>query len=92
MIIAGIAVLTIGFFGSHSIVSGWVGARAPNGKAQASSMYLFAYYVGSSVVGSLGGVFWNFGGWSGVTWMTGLLLVVAIVIALQLRRAAVIRS
>ncbi|CAB3770104.1 MFS transporter [Paraburkholderia humisilvae] len=88
VIIVGIAVLTVGFFGSHSVASAWVGARAPVGKAQASSMYLFAYYAGSSVVGSLGGVFWSAGGWSGVTWMTGSLLVVAIVIALRLRATA----
>jgi MFS transporter, YNFM family, putative membrane transport protein len=88
VIVIGIAVLTIGFFGSHSVVSAWVGARAQVGKAQASSMYLFAYYAGSSVVGSLGGVFWSLGGWSGVTWMTGSLLVVSIAIAVRLRAAA----
>jgi YNFM family putative membrane transporter len=85
VIIAGIAVLTIGFFGSHSVASAWIGARAQSSKAQASSMYLFAYYVGSSVVGSVGGVFWSVGGWSGVTGMTGSLLVIAIAIAFKLR-------
>jgi len=39
-------VVTFGFFGGHSIVSSWVGRRAGNAKAQASSMYLFAYYLG----------------------------------------------
>ncbi|PPK42858.1 YNFM family putative membrane transporter [Trinickia symbiotica] len=85
VIIAGIAVLTIGFFGSHSVASAWIGARARSSKAQASSMYLFAYYVGSSVVGSVGGVFWSVGGWPGVTGMTGSLLVIAIAIAFKLR-------
>jgi MFS transporter, YNFM family, putative membrane transport protein len=89
VIVAGIAVLTVGFFGSHSVVSAWVGARAQTGKAQASSMYLFAYYVGSSVVGSLGGVFWSIGRWPGVRWMTGTLLVVAIAIAIMLQRRTV---
>jgi YNFM family putative membrane transporter len=54
LIILGIAVLTIGMFGSHSIASSWVGLRARYAKAQASSLYLFAYYLGSSVLGSLG--------------------------------------
>ncbi|WP_118184336.1 MFS transporter [Paraburkholderia phosphatilytica] len=85
VVIGGITVLTVGFFGSHSVVSAWVGARAQTGKAQASAMYLFAYYVGSSVVGSLGGVFWSVGRWSGVTSMTGVLLLVAIAIAVRLR-------
>ncbi|MFP3565114.1 MFS transporter [Paraburkholderia sp. SIMBA_030] len=85
LIVIGIAVLTIGFFGTHSVASAWVGARAQTGKAQASSLYLFAYYLGSSVVGSLGGVFWNLYGWHGVIAMTSALLLAAIAIALRLR-------
>lgn len=84
-IIAGISVLTIGFFGTHSVASAWVGARAREGRAQASSLYLFAYYMGSSLVGSLGGIFWSHGGWLGVTSMTGLLLAAAIAVAWWLR-------
>jgi MFS transporter, YNFM family, putative membrane transport protein len=86
VIVFGVAVLTIGFFGTHSIASAWVGARAQVSKAQASSLYLFAYYLGSSVVGSLGGVFWNVRGWHGVVAMACTLLAVAIGIALWLYR------
>jgi YNFM family putative membrane transporter len=84
MIVVGIAVLTLGFFGAHSIASGWVGVRAQTSKAQASSLYLFAYYLGSSVVGSLGGVFWKLNAWPGVIEMTALLLLVALAIASRL--------
>jgi MFS transporter, YNFM family, putative membrane transport protein len=84
VIIVGVAVLTIGFFGTHSIASAWVGARAQISKAQASSLYLFAYYLGSSVVGSLGGVFWHLYGWHGVTAMTSALLILGVAIALWL--------
>lgn len=86
MIVAGIAVLTVGFFGAHSMISAWVGARAKMGKAQASSLYLFTYYMGSSVVGSLGGLFWTWDGWPGVAAMTGLLVAVGIAIAWMLSR------
>jgi len=86
MIVAGIAVLTVGFFGAHSMVSAWVGARAKMGKAQASSLYLFTYYMGSSVVGSLGGLFWTWDGWFGVAAMTGLLVAAGIAIAWMLSR------
>ena len=86
IIMAGVAVLTIGFFGSHSVVSAWVGARAKSGKAQASSLYLFAYYLGSSVVGSLGGVFWSRSGWTGVVEMTGVLFIVAVAVSLYLKQ------
>ena len=48
--------LTIGFFGAHSVASSWVGRRATRDRAHATALYLFAYYLGSSVLGSLGGV------------------------------------
>jgi MFS transporter, YNFM family, putative membrane transport protein len=84
-IVIGIAVLTFGFFGGHSVASGWIAARARTNRAQASSLYLFAYYLGSSVVGSLGGVFWKLGAWPAVTAMTGILVLLAVAIALRLR-------
>lgn len=62
----GITIFTFGFFGSHSIASSWVGARAESNKSQASSLYLLLYYIGSSLVGSLGGVFWTNYKWIGV--------------------------
>jgi MFS transporter, YNFM family, putative membrane transport protein len=86
VIVAGIAVLTVGFFGTHSVASAWVGARAQSGRAQASSLYLFAYYLGSSVIGSIGGVVWNLGEWPSVVAMICTLVVVAIAIALRLSR------
>lgn len=91
IIIFGIAVFTFGFFGSHSIVSSWVGMRARHSKAQASSLYLFFYYLGSSVVGSTGGLFWHDYRWSGVAGFTGTLLFLAVLIAavqLQLQQCS----
>jgi YNFM family putative membrane transporter len=86
VVIAGIAVLTFGFFGAHSIASAWVGRRARTAKAQAASLYLFLYYVGSSVIGSLGGIFWERNGWSGVVALVSLLLAAAFLISLRLMR------
>src|ERR1700743_856277 len=55
-IVAGLAVLTFGFFGAHSVLSAWVGLRAARqAKAQASSLYLFFYYVGARIAGWRGG-------------------------------------
>ncbi len=84
IVITGIAILTVGFFGAHSIASSWVGLRARHSKAQASALYLFFYYVGSSVVGSCGGLFWSALGWSGVVEFTGSLLILALLISLRL--------
>lgn len=84
-IIGGIAVLTLGFFVSHSVASGWVGRMAEQARGHAASLYLLGYYVGSSVLGALGGWFWEQGGWPVLVEYTGALLSVAFVIALHLR-------
>ena len=84
VIIVGIAAFTFGFFGSHSIVSSWVGLRARHSKAQASSLYLFFYYFGSSIVGSTGGLFWHDYHWYGVAFFTGALLILAVAISARL--------
>jgi len=66
LIIGGIIVVTFGFFGGHSIASSWVGRRAGGAKAHAASIYLFVSYMGSSVAGAAGGVFYAGAGWRGV--------------------------
>ena len=82
--IVGIAMLTCGFFGAHSIASGWVSRRAAVARAQAASLYLFSYYAGSSVFGSLGGVFWSHFGWAGIMGLVGVLIAVGLYLAMRL--------
>ncbi|HBT71212.1 MAG TPA: MFS transporter [Lysinibacillus sp.] len=83
--IISITVFTFGFFAAHSIASGWVSRRATHDKAQASSLYLFFYYVGSSVGGTVGGVFWMKYGWVGVIAMIALFLLIACVLSFLLK-------
>ncbi|WP_320940636.1 MFS transporter [Lysinibacillus capsici] len=84
--VIGITVFTFGFFAAHSIASGWVSKRASHDKAQASSLYLFFYYFGSSVGGTVGGVFWMKYGWMGVIVMIALFLFIACVLSFLLKR------
>ena len=88
VIVAGMGLFTFGFFASHSVASSWVGRRARPPQALASALYLFFYYLGSSVVGWLSGVVWAHGGWPGVVGMLGLVLVLAMGVALRLRGLA----
>jgi YNFM family putative membrane transporter len=81
LLIAGIVVFTFGFFAAHAVASGWVGQMARGYKALAASLYLLVYYVGSSVLGSLGGHFWTTGQWPGVAAMAGGLLALALAIS-----------
>jgi len=81
MVIAGIALVTIGFFASHSVASSWVGLRAREGKAQASALYLFFYYMGASTAGTIGGFFWTAYAWNGVAAFLAVLLTIAFALA-----------
>ncbi|MGE8547597.1 MAG: MFS transporter, partial [Alcaligenes sp.] len=81
VLVAGIVVFTFGFFAAHAVASGWVGQMARGYKALAASLYLLVYYVGSSVLGALGGQFWTVGGWHGVAAMAGGLLAAALTVS-----------
>lgn len=84
VIIAGLAIATIGYFAAHGIASAWVARRAVVGRAQASAIYLFAYYLGSSVLGTLGGYAWVAWGWTGVMLVSGGAIVAAMLVAIRL--------
>jgi len=84
LILPGMMLFTAGFFAAHAVASGWIGPRARRARGQASSLYLFSYYVGSSVAGTLGGVFWHNFGWRGITLFISFLLILALAVAWRL--------
>jgi MFS transporter, YNFM family, putative membrane transport protein len=83
-VVLGIALFTGGFFGAHTIASSWVSMRAKYAKAQASSLYLFFYYLGSSVSGTAGGFFWADFGWGGVVSLICALVFTGMLVAYRL--------
>lgn len=88
--IIGLAMFTFGFFGGHSVASSWVGILANRReKAQSSSLYLFFYYVGSSVVGSTGGLFLQNFGWPGVAFSVCFICAVGILLSLVVHHLVV---
>lgn len=86
LVLVGIVAITFGFFGGHSIASSWVGRRAGAAKAQGASMYLFSYYMGSSVAGATGGLFYAAHGWYGVVGFVGVLVLAGLLVAWRLYR------
>lgn len=66
LVLIGLVVGTVGFFGAHAIATGWAGRAATVGKAQASSLYNLFYYAGSSIIGWFGGIALIHAGWTGV--------------------------
>lgn len=87
LFIAGLMFMTMGFFGAHAVASGWVGHRAIVARAQAASLYLFCYYVGSSVIGSSGGTFWSAAQWPGIIGLVTVLLCAAVTMSYSLMKA-----
>lgn len=86
LVMTGLVLFTVGFFTAHTSASGMVGNRAKVGRSQASALYLLAYYAGSSVGGWVGGLTFERGGWDGTIGYVGGLLLIALVLALVLRR------
>ncbi|AMW86298.1 MFS transporter [Pseudomonas sp. TH34] len=86
LVVPGMLIFTFGFFGAHSVASSWIGRRALKAKGQASSLYLFSYYVGSSIAGTAGGFFWHYAGWNGIGGFIVALLIVALLVALKLAK------
>ncbi len=78
LIFIGMLLFSAGFFAAHSVASSWIGPRARRARGQASSLYLFSYYLGSSIAGTLGGVFWHHYGWNGLGGFIALLLMAAL--------------
>jgi len=86
LVIGGMALFIFGFFAAHSVASSWVGLRAERARAQASTLYMCAYYAGSSVAGVVGGTFWAMSGWPGVVSLIGGMGMIALVLAVALSR------
>lgn len=89
LLVAGLALLTAGFFAVHGVAGGWVPARAHAAavsSGQAASLYLFSYYLGSSVFGTLAGPAWHRAPWPGVVTLAIALLAATGILAMLLRR------
>ncbi|WP_424192584.1 MFS transporter [Ampullimonas aquatilis] len=83
-IVAGLIVFTATFFAAHTIASSWVSQRAKVGKATATSLYLFAYYVGSSLIGSSSGMVMHAAGWHGLVAMLACAMSISLAISVWL--------
>lgn len=86
LVFVGMMLFTTGFFAAHSVASSWIGKRAKRAKGQASALYLFFYYVGSSIAGTLGGFFWHNYGWNGLAVFLAAMLICALCIGRYLAR------
>lgn len=86
-VILGVLLFTAGFFGAHTAASAWVGAMADGNRGAASSLYLFAYYLGSALVGGTAGIVYAHSRWLGLVGSIGLLMVIAALLLAVSHRA-----
>lgn len=76
LLMAGMALFTLGFFAAHALASAAVGRAAPGQQTLASSLYLTCYYAGASVLGPVVSHAWQGQRWDLVV-MTLLLALLA---------------
>ncbi len=85
----GLVLITAGFFAGHAVASGSVSRTATQGRAQASALYQMAYYLGSSLGGTLGALAYHAAGWPATVALALCALVGAAGITLYGTRRAV---
>lgn len=87
VILAGLVIFTVGFFGAHAIAASWAPVlAAPESRAQAPSLYYFAFYAGSSLFGWALGIVFGHAGWGWfLTAVIAMGAVAALIAAVLLR-------
>jgi MFS transporter, YNFM family, putative membrane transport protein len=66
VVLAGLVLITGGFFFGHAVASGSVSRAASHGRAQASALYQVAYYLGASLGGTAGSLIYQRAAWGGL--------------------------
>ncbi|MBN8201910.1 MULTISPECIES: MFS transporter [Bacillaceae] len=86
VVVMGLCLTCLGFFVAHSLMATIVNELAAHHKAGASSIYLVSYYLGVATGGTLAGLVWQTGGWTGITVVSLGLLPVVVWLSVGLRR------
>ncbi|MGW1197320.1 MFS transporter [Streptomyces sp. NPDC002536] len=89
-VLAGLILITAGFFAGHAVASSSVSRTAKTGRAQASALYQTAYYAGSSVGGAVGAAAFGVAGWDGTVVLGLLAMVAAAAVTLYATRKALV--
>lgn len=85
----GLVLITGGFFAGHAVASSSVGRTATTGRAQASALYLIAYYVGNSIGGTVGADAYHVAVWPGTVAIGLIAMTAATGVTLYATRRAV---
>lgn len=83
--VIGLGLTIFGFFGGYSMASSMVGHRARDHHAQATSLYLLFYYTGTSLGGTVGGIFYSYMHWPGVVILAVVFMICALLILFNMK-------
>ncbi|WP_180047398.1 MULTISPECIES: MFS transporter [unclassified Acinetobacter] len=86
VVLVGLLIFTFAFFAAHSLCSSWVTVQSLQYRAVGSSLYLFCYYLGSSVLGSGSGLIWERWDWPGLLIFIASLLLLGLILTLYLKK------
>ncbi|MEK5742137.1 MFS transporter [Acinetobacter variabilis] len=89
LVFMGLLIFTFSFFAAHSTASSWVSVQSLQYRAVGSSLYLFCYYLGSSLLGSSSGLVWENAGWLGLSVFIAIILGLGLWMAQYLKPATV---
>lgn len=67
------------------MASSMVGHRARDHRAQATSLYLLFYYTGTSLGGTVGGIFYRYMHWPGVVILSVVFMISALLILFNMK-------
>ncbi|MGW4647822.1 MFS transporter [Kitasatospora sp. NPDC004289] len=91
-VLLGLVLITAGFFAGHATASAAVGRTATTGRAQATALYLIAYYLGNSLGGTLGADAYHATGWPGAATVALAAMTLAAGVTLYATRRAIAAS
>ncbi|MFJ8044703.1 MFS transporter [Kitasatospora sp. NPDC096147] len=91
-VLLGLVLITAGFFAGHATASAAVGRTATTGRAQATALYLIAYYLGNSLGGTLGADAYHATGWPGAATVALVAMTLAAGVTLYATRRARVAS
>lgn len=84
ILVAGLGIVTFGFFAAHTMASRIIAQMAQDNKSTATALYWLFYYIGSSVIGSGSGVLLSV--WSWTVFILALLAAATLIQVLVYRK------
>lgn len=85
VIVLGVLLITAGMFLAHATANAATARAGGSGRQHAVALYSVAYYIGSSVLGTVGAVAWTAGGWFALAALVAVAGALVAVVSVKVR-------